>query len=67
MPLTKQEQILRLVDACKDLGWEMVIPNVDMLEDDDEIPGMVIGKADYIAQIIDMLPPPIDLPKETIH
>jgi len=67
MSLTKQEQILRLVDACKDLGWEMVIPNVDMLEDDDEIPGMVIGKADYIAQIIDMLPPPIDRPKETIH
>lgn len=67
MPLTKQEQILRLVDACRDLGWEMAIPHVELLDDDDEIPGMVIGKADYIAQIIEMLPATIDLPKETIH
>lgn len=67
MDLTKKEKILRLVDACRDLGWEIVIPNVDMLEDDDEIPGMVIGQADYITKVLEFLPPPIDLPKETVH
>ena len=67
MSQTKQEQILRLIDACKDLGWEMVIPNVDMLKDDDEIPGMVIGQSEYIAKVIDFLPPNLDLPKSTLH
>ena len=67
MSLSKQDQILRLVDACKDLGWEMVIPNVDMLDDDDEIPGMVIGQPEYIAKVIEHLPPPEEAPKETIH
>ena len=67
MSLSKQDQILRLVDACKDLGWEMVIPNVDMLDDDDEIPGMVIGQPEYIAKVIEYLPPPEEEPKETIH
>ena len=67
MSQTKQEQILRLIDACKDLGWEMVIPNVDMLKDDDEIPGMVIGQSEYITKVIDFLPPTLDIPKSTLH
>ena len=45
----------------------MVIPNVDMLKDDDEIPGMVIGQSEYIAKVIDFLPPTLDLPKSTLH
>lgn len=67
MSISKQEKILQLVDACKELGWEMVIPNVDMLEDNDEVPGMVIGTPEYIATVIEYLPAPMDEPEETLH
>jgi len=67
MELSKKEKILRLVDACRDLGWDMVIPDVDLLKDDDEIPGMVIGNMEYIQKVLDVLPTPDAPTKETIH
>lgn len=44
--MTKKEQkaIKKISDACKDLGWDMVIQG----EDNQECVGMIIGKSDYV-------------------
>lgn len=69
MAITKKEKILNLIDSCKALGWDMVIPNVDNLKDDDEIPGMVIGSEAYISLVMEYLPEyiPEDEPSKTLH
>tara|TARA_Y100001963_G_C6751548_1_gene434482 strand:- start:489 stop:722 length:234 start_codon:yes stop_codon:yes gene_type:complete len=54
--LTTTEAISILVDVCKALEWEIVIPDADHLNDADEVHGVILGKVEYIKFILAQLP-----------
>ncbi|MFX1293437.1 MAG: hypothetical protein ACFFD2_01065 [Promethearchaeota archaeon] len=47
------EEILLLVNAAKDLGWDIALPNPDK---EDNIHGIIIGQDDIVNKILDSLP-----------
>lgn len=50
--LTEDQALELLSIAVRAMGWNMSIPNVD---DDEEVPGLIIGKDEYIKWIEDSL------------
>ena len=44
-----EEHLKAIILACKELGWEIAIPNV---EGEEELQGLVIGTRDYIDHIL---------------
>lgn len=54
--LTTAEAIAILVDVCKALQWEIVIPDAEHLNDTDEVHGVILGKLEYIKFILAQMP-----------
>jgi len=54
--LTTTEAIAILVDVCKALQWEIVIPDAEHLNDTDEVHGVILGKLEYIKFILAQMP-----------
>ena len=54
--MTTTEAIGVLVDLCKILGWEIIIPDADHLDDTDEVHGVILGKVEYIRYILAQMP-----------
>lgn len=54
--LTTTEALSILVDVCKALEWELVIPDAEHLSDTDEVPGVILGKVDYIKFVLAQMP-----------
>lgn len=46
----EQEAFVMIIEACRILGWQFVIPN--FVEDDDEVPGLIIGTKKYVDKIL---------------
>ena len=61
--LTTTEALSILVDVCKALEWEIVIPDAEHLADTDEVPGVILGKVDYIKFVLAQMPQA----KGTVH
>lgn len=52
------EKDLKVIhEICERYGWELAIPHGD---DNDEVPGLIIGTAEYINFILDEDVPPKD-------
>lgn len=48
-----REQLFKeLIEIVEELGWNVAIPQV---EEDDEVPGLVIGKAEYVDAVTEAL------------
>ena len=43
----------KLIQLIQNLGWDIALPD---LNDDDEVPGMVIGNENYVQSVIECLP-----------
>jgi hypothetical protein len=48
----KQQLIKDLLTICEELGWNVAIPQV---EEDDEVPGLIIGTAEYVEMVTEAL------------
>jgi hypothetical protein len=48
------ESLQRLIKAVEDCGWSIAMPGVD--NEDSEVPGLIIGRDDYIDIITSYLP-----------
>lgn len=51
--VTENELMDTLVATIAQLGWTVALPE---LNDDDPVPGMIIGTNEYVGSIIDNLP-----------
>lgn len=51
---TPEEAVEALSNVCEFFGWQMAIPK--MIDEEADVPGMIIGKQEYIDQVVSHLP-----------
>lgn len=49
----KQQLIKELIDICEELKWNIALPNGS--NDDEEVEGLIIGNAEYVNYILDIV------------
>lgn len=50
--ISENQALELLMIAAEAMGWTIIVPDVD---DDEEVPGLIIGKEEYVDWILDTL------------